>query len=344
MCRTTVLHTSRQEWASAKTNAAQEAIADWDMVLQCAERGCPCGEGSCTYNAALKEIFSFNRGSVDPDELAAALRDIIVGGPKKTTRVPFLVGPSNSGKSTIIYPFDDLFTPKRVLHKPALGSSFGLRNLAGGGKRFIFWDDFRPVEFAHEKTVPTSLFLSLFIGQNTEIQVSQSFNDGNKDIQWTGGVVFTAKQEGLWVPTSRVSEEDVRHMRNRVREFVFTQPLPTGALKDITSCAPCMARWLVSGASAKDSAEALRAAPRALGDAHQGVEGAARVEAILGLKEALGVLKAPAPVVEVLIGGLESLGAADVRELTLSDWESLEAWTMMRPLQKRRLVQHVDAR
>jgi hypothetical protein len=37
-------------------------------------------------------------------------------------------------------------------------------------KRFIFWDDFRPVEYANDDCVPVQLFLSLFIGQSTEIQ------------------------------------------------------------------------------------------------------------------------------------------------------------------------------
>ena len=59
------------------------------------------------------------------------------------------------------------------------------------------------------------MFLSLFIGQYTEIQVSQAFNDGNKDVSWKRGVVFTAKQEGLWETTSRVSAEDVKHMRQQ---------------------------------------------------------------------------------------------------------------------------------
>eukprot|EP00973_Karenia_brevis_P061824 8597408-Karenia_brevis.AAC.1 len=94
-----------------------------------------------------------------------------------------------------------MYTPKRVLHKPALGSSFALRNIEK--KRFIFWDDYRPVDYAAEKTIPVSLFLSLFIGQHTEIQASQSFNDGNKDIRWQRGVVFTAKQNGLWDPTKK---------------------------------------------------------------------------------------------------------------------------------------------
>jgi hypothetical protein len=79
------------------------------------------------------------------------LKDIVKNGPSKTCRVPMLVGPSNTGKSTVLYPFDDLFGPKQVFHKPALGSSFALRNIVQK-KRFIFWDDYRPVEYAQEKT------------------------------------------------------------------------------------------------------------------------------------------------------------------------------------------------
>ena len=79
-----------------------------------------------------------------------------------------------------MYLLDDLHTPKKVLHKPALSSTFGLRNILS--KRFIFWGDCRPVDDAHEKTVPTTQFLSLFIGKHTEIQVSQSSNDGNLDV------------------------------------------------------------------------------------------------------------------------------------------------------------------
>ena len=115
-----------------------------------------------------------------------------------------LVGPSNTGKSTLVYPFDDLFGPKHVFHKPALGSTFALWNIIKQ-KRFIFWGDYRPVEFAHHQTVPVASFLSLFTGKPTEVQVSQSFNDGNADVQWRRGAVFTAKSEALWNPTHRVS-------------------------------------------------------------------------------------------------------------------------------------------
>lgn len=119
-----------KEWAAARDNATFEATDDWTLVCQCAEKACPHGVGACTYHQAAAQIFERNSATLSKQGLAEALRAILVEGPKKTNRVPFLIGPSNSGKSTLIYPFDDLFSPKRVLHKPALGSPFGLRSLA----------------------------------------------------------------------------------------------------------------------------------------------------------------------------------------------------------------------
>eukprot|EP00439_Symbiodinium_sp_Y106_P057281 s3165_g8.t1 len=90
---------------------------------------------------------------------------------------------------------NDLFGFKHVFHKPALNSKFALRNLLKE-KRFLFWDDYRPVEYAQE-TLPVTAFLSLFQGRPLEVQVSQAFNDGNVDFEWHRGCVMTAKSEGL---------------------------------------------------------------------------------------------------------------------------------------------------
>ncbi len=185
-----------QEWADARATAVSEKFSEWEILRQAADAPCGHAPGECGYALAVEEIFRRNAGALSPHKLAAALKQVLVTGPSKTRRVPFLVGPSNTGKSTLLYQFDDLFGPKRVFHKPALGSTFALRNIVKN-KRFIFWDDYRPVEFAHKETVPVATSLSLFIGKDTEVQVSQSFNDGNLDVKWPRGVVFTAKEEGL---------------------------------------------------------------------------------------------------------------------------------------------------
>ncbi|CAK0825254.1 unnamed protein product [Prorocentrum cordatum] len=325
-----------KEWASARENAAFEAVDDWTLVCRCAEETCPHGP-ACSYRSAVETIFSRNAASFDVRELAASLRDILMVGPKKTTRVPFLVGPSNSGKSTVVYPFDDLFTPKRVLHKPALGPSFGLRNLASGTKRFIFWDDFRPVEFAHEKTVPVSLFLSLFVGQHTEIQISQSFNDGNKDVCWNHGAVFTGKLEGLWETTNKVGAEDIRHMQNRVRQFPFTSVLSDGSLQDVLSCAPCMTAWIVREAAKFDAVGVFRPAPAAPAAADAGVP------PVSGFDDLMSDARIPRAQADALLADVRAMGAVAVDEVLPADWVCLNSWALLLPLQKRRLLGQIGS-
>ena len=108
-----------------------------------------------------------------------------------------MVGPTNTVTSTLVLPFDDLFTHQRVFHNPALGSKFALRNIAKD-KRFLFWDDYRPVEYAQlvggVPTVGVATFLSLFEGHPFEVNSSQSFSDGNIDFEWRHGGVKTAKE------------------------------------------------------------------------------------------------------------------------------------------------------
>ena len=328
-----------QEWADAKDAAVLEKLSDWDILLRAAEGPCPHAPGCCAYAAAAAEIFRQNAATLSKHKLAALLKAGLQHGPSKTCRVPMLIGPSNTGKSTLLYPFDDLFGPKQVFHKPALGSTFALRNIAKG-KRFIFWDDYRPVEFAHKDTVPVATFLSLFIGKHTEVQVSQSFSDGNFDVNWQRGVVFTAKEEGLWEPSARVSAEDVRHLRNRVEEFRFTEVI-TG-LKDVDSCAPCMARWIVEGSSALPSAAlpgtaVLPSAPPsprpspwpAKVDAHASVAGFAGV---------MSKAELPVHAVRELFADVSAAGAVHVKELTVADWQSFPSWSKLRPLEARRLL------
>ena len=316
-----------QEWAEAKVTAGLEKMTDWELLCKAAGQPCAHPPGACSYAVAVEEIFKRNAGTLSPHKLAAALKNVLVGGPSKTCRVPFLVGPSNTGKSTLLYPFDDLFGPKRVFHKPALGSTFALRNITKG-KRFIFWDDYRPVEYAHEKTVPTSAFLSLFIGKNTEIQASQSFSDGNPDVQWNRGVVFTAKSEGLWEPTVKVSPEDIRHIRNRVEEFQFASVVSD--LKDVESCASCMARWI-----RKYSTETPPPPPVAAGDV--GTPGPTSAS-VAGFVEKMASVKLTGEIVDCFLADVVATGAVHINELALADWQGLPTWKKLRPMEVRRLA------
>ena len=117
------------------------------------------------------------------------------------------------GSRPWVLPFDELYGFAHVFHKPALGSSFALRNLLKE-KTFLFWDDFRPVEY-DQRTVPVITFLSLFQGQPFEVQMSQAFNDGNAD----RGCVLTGKAKDLWKPLPGVDEEGHQTYEKQAVDF-----------------------------------------------------------------------------------------------------------------------------
>ena len=235
-----------------------------------------------------------------------------------------LVGPTNSGKSTLVIPFDKLYGTE-VFHKPALGSKFALRNLTFG-KRFLFWDDYRPVEYG-QCTVPVATFLSCFDGAAFEVQASQSFNDGNIDFTFTGGAVMTGKEKDLWDPKGCVSDEDVRHMLSRVEIFrIAGKPKKLGK---VPPCACHMARWIVEAAAASDAAVVLQPVPLRRNEDHREIEDweafvtAARLE-----PEDSATIAAE----------LRDLGAVSMTELLEDDWLQLQSLQSLRPLVQRRVL------
>ena len=123
--------------------------------------------------------------------LAADLRAVILAGPSKTRRVPFIVGATNSGKSTLVYPFDDLFGKAHVFHLPALGAPCPLRNIVKA-KRFVFWDEFDPVEYAVQGTLSVMNYKKFFKGDTFEIQVPLNVHDGHLDVEWKRGMCSSA--------------------------------------------------------------------------------------------------------------------------------------------------------
>lgn len=314
-------------WGEAREQARLEKETEWDLVCRIADEACPHGE-HCTYSAAATAFFQANAASLCQRELAVALRNIVLRGPSKTTRVPMLVGPTNSGKSTLVLPFDNLFGFSRVFHKPALHSSFALRNLLND-KRFIFWDDFRPVEYG-VKTVPVATFLSLFQGQPFEVQMSQSFHDGNVDFEWHRGCVMTAKAAALWDPMDGVDAEDIRHMKSRL--LVFHCSATVQHMRDTVPCPTCMCRWITQGAKEFDAAPVL-AQPLPPFPTSEGV--------VAGLAELAQKASLPEAKVHSLSQELLHLGAVHVQELHVHDWHSLHTFQHLLPFEQRRLLAHV---
>eukprot|EP00438_Fugacium_kawagutii_P006212 Skav219200 [mRNA] locus=scaffold537:1570:2802:- [translate_table: standard] len=320
------------EWNDACAEAARDRRSGWELVCEWAEKVCQHGD-ECRYAQAAQRIFMANSSTLNQQHLAANLRNVILTGPSKTTRVPLLVGSTNTGKTTLVLPFDHVFGQQKVFHKPALGSKFGLRNILRQ-KRFIFWDDYRPVEYA-QATVQVSTFLSLFTGQPFEVQVSQSFSDGNIDFQWRHGCVMTAKAEGLWVPMGCVSEEDIRHMKSRVNMFEINAQVDR--LQDIEPCPVCMCRWILSGAVQHDAAQVLQS-PRHLALPQTQPSGDGADALLPGLEDLNSVAQLSWACLQALSTELLVLGARHAREVMTQDWEALTAFHALKPFEKRRLL------
>lgn len=314
-----------KQWGSAREQAAAERQSEWSTLCAAADKSCPHGT-ACSYAEAAEAFFAANAASLSRVELAVALRNILLYGPSKTTRAPMIIGPTNSGKSTLVLPFDELFGFAQVFHKPALGSSFALRNILKE-KKFLFWDDFRPVEYG-QRTVPVTTFLSLFQGQPFEVQVSQSFNDGNIDFEWHRGCVLTAKAKDLWKPLPGVDDEDIKHMKSRLLLFTCTETIP--ALKATAPCAVCLSKWVRAGALEHDGAEALRA-PILPSTSHE-------ENKLAGMDELASKARLPDSKAKDLADELMSLGALHVAELSRTDWESLNAFERLLPFERRRLL------
>ena len=256
-----------------------------------------------------------------------SLRAIIIGGPSKERRVPFLVGNTNTGKSTIVESFDEVFGETAVFHLPAETDNKGgaLRGWLHD-KRFVFWDEFEPLVFISKGVMPKSQFLKAFNGQLFEVQLNQRTNDGNKPFRWNRGAVFTAKEKELWKLREGVTAEDVTHIKNRVEIFRCSGQInlrPGGVPK----CAHCMAKWVCDGAARHDANAVLTAAP------------SGRIPgAVHGLQELLEVASIPVSAREGLLQELLGMGAIDVRELGRPDWERLQTWGDLREMERRRLL------
>ncbi|CAK9080890.1 Uncharacterized protein (Fragment) [Durusdinium trenchii] len=321
------------DWQEAREAAKLEKETEWALLCRKAEEACPYKAQGCGYAQTAQQFFAANSKTLDASELAFALRAVIVAGPSKTARCPLIVGPSNSGKTTLVLPFDHLFGHSQVFHKPALNSSFPLVNLSKN-KRFLFFDDFRPIEYA-QATIDVSTFLSLFNGRPFEIRQSQAFKHGNEDFAWQKGCCLTAKDKELWLPWGAVSEEDVHHMKNRTQ--VFTCHAVLKDLRRTEPCVPCMCQWICEGATQADARMALQSLPTiepSLPALESIVEGLAE----LGARARIPKAKQEALHVELL-----QLGAVNVREVGVSDWKGLNAFVQLLPFEQRRFLQALSA-
>ena len=253
---------------AASTEAKLEKESEWQIIERRAKDGtCACGASGCVWWAMALQFFKRNK-RIDKERLAAAIRKIICFGPSKDVPVPLLIGDKNCAKSTMADPVINVFGKEHVHPKPKLGAPNGAYGeLAEGKIRIMYWDDYRPVDYAaipeNNPTVPVTDFLALFQGQTVKVQVSQSFNNGHPKLAWKKGVLMTAKAKGLWSPVGNVSEEEITHMKARVDCYYATGKVGNKPEDFQTSpaCPNPWCRWVVTDSIAY----AARQGPRCLG-------------------------------------------------------------------------------
>ena len=255
------------EMERAKAAVASENETEWALIERLSRGTCSCGDDGCLWWSLASEFFK-NNTQIDKERLAASLRKVICMGPCKEARVPTIIGKPNCAKSTVLDPTRNVFGKEYVLGKPKLGAPNGaLSRLAKGNVRFIYFDDYRPVEYAtypkENPTVPVTDFLALFCGQPLNIQVSQSFNDGHPSMEYHKGAAMTAKEDGLWTSRGDVTGEEIRHMQARVEIFRATHVV--GEDPDDFDCSPACAeswcRWIVVDSVAYANRQAPRSFP-----------------------------------------------------------------------------------
>ena len=323
-------------WAAASDDAARERQSDWELL--CSVAGTKCthgGGGRCSWAQAAGAFFEGNKHVLDKEALAAALRSVIMSGPTKVTRVPLIVGPTNTAKSTIVLPFDQLYGKSRVFHKPAITSSFPLANIRKR-KRFLFWDDYRPIQYA-QATIHVSTYLSMFQGEPFEVALSGAFNDGNEDFTWNRGAVMTAKADGLWESRGAVTAEDVRHMQSRHLVFRAEAELPS--MRGVQQCAPHMCMWIKDSAARFDARQVVRpylaeGVPLVAARSAAGCNG----ELISGMDRLQEQSRVSMAGAIALSHELRGLGAIHVREVAVGEWERLTAWHNLMPFEQRRFM------
>lgn len=186
---------------------------------------------------------------------------------------------------------------------------------------------------ARKPTIPASTMLKLLGGQFFEVQVSQSFHDGNKDCRWRRGIVITSKSEGLWSPRGVVTPEDVAHLRNRVEQFTAVSQLDKKSLRAVAPCRYSFCKWVTSASKAFAERRVLQL-PVFGGD----LGNTSGISAVAGLLALLESASIPVEMRERLSVEAFALGAVTVDELTRDDWHSLPSWGALKPLQQRRLL------
>ena len=190
-----------QKVSSAKTAKGRAKKSRTEILEDCAASQCVCATADHFYEC-LKKIMA--RNGVD-GAFQAAVYDAMVHGRQKK-KVLFVVGPSDTGKSTLFRALGLLF---RVFRMPDRGS-YPLSSVKG--KEVMFFNDYtfddRVLSWAYLKNIM----------EGGPLPVSMPKNMG-EDFEWdsTAPCFGTARQKvSLLLPSGMIHADESAQMDNRL--------------------------------------------------------------------------------------------------------------------------------
>ena len=169
------------------------------------------GEKTGEFYVALEEIRLRNAENVNFRQLATDVYNMLVTRPSKSTRVPYIFGESNSGKSCLLRAVEYL-TPTA---KKSTSKEFFYDGLKGGDKRAFIWEDFFPPS---KRGGEFQFMLNAFEGDSVVFNVkgAQVVNERENPVKFF--VTAAAKheiQKKMDDMTLQLDEEAQTHMDNR---------------------------------------------------------------------------------------------------------------------------------
>ncbi len=99
-----------------------------------------------------------------------------------------------------------------------------------------------------------------------------------------------------------------------------------------------MSKWIRDGAAAYDAMQGLQPPPAPTAEVHVNASVAG---VVTDLGSFLNAAPLPALACEALAREVVASGAVHVTELTRQDWEQLDSWQLLKPLERPRVLKHV---
>lgn len=241
----------------AEEAAAREKMSAREIIGESATGQCVGGAtGLCPWQVAVLELFRLNYGSgalLKVQQLYALIRNGLDGGHSKTSKVPFLIGDSNRGKSFAVEPMERLFQAGELLTTPPTSGSYPLEVWLEGSKKAAFFDEFNPCEQHVAQATNRSGW--------SKAQQRRFFNGGAITISVRKCGSGTDVERAFRVPTvvtgedyrktwrqwgaKHINEQDLDHWAARFEFFEFRLPIPT--VRPVPCCPTCFCRAVLHG-------------------------------------------------------------------------------------------------